>query len=255
MYESLKDKVVLLTGASSGIGKVAAMRYAEEGAKLVLAARREKEGEQTAQEVRDMGGEATFMQTDVADPQACRDLVQACVDNYGRLDIACNNAGIEGDITPITEYPDERFEQVMDINVRGTWYCLQAELKQMAAQGGGGSIVNIGSIASVIGFPGMGPYSASKHAMVGFTKVAAMEGAEHGIRANIICPGLIETEMADRFTGGIGTPTEDYIMSLTPMRRRGTSVEIAELMLWLSADVSSYVTGATYPVDGGALTI
>ena len=253
-FESLKDKVVLLTGASSGIGHVTALAYAEQGAHLVLAARREELGEGVAEEARAKGVRATFVKTDVADRDQCRALVQRCVDEHGRLDIACNNAGIEGDIVPFIDYPDDRFEQVMDINVRGTWYCLQAELRQMVTQSSG-AIVNVGSVAGLIGFPGAAAYSASKHAMVGMTKVAAQEYGEMGIRTNVVCPALIETEMADRFTGGKGSEVEDYIMSLTFMRRRGTPEEVANLILWLSSDESSYVTGAAYAVDGGALTI
>ncbi len=255
MYESLKDKIVLLTGASSGIGEVAAMRYAEEGAHLVLAARREKEGEAVAEQARAKGVDAIFVKTDVANPEDCRNLVRAAVAHFGRIDVACNNAGIEGDIIPIVEQSDDNFERVIDINVKGTWYCMQAQLQQMVEQGHGGAVVNIGSVASLIGFPGAAAYSASKHAMVGMTKVAAQEYAEAGVRVNLVCPALIETTMADRFTGGKETDVEAYIMSLTPMRRRGTPEEVAELILWLSDDVASYVTGASYPVDGGALTI
>lgn len=253
-YDSLNDKVVLLTGASSGIGKVTALAYAEQGAHLVLAARRQELGEEVAEAVRQRGVKATFVQTDVADPAQCRALVQACIDEHGRIDVACNNAGIEGDIVPMIDYPDERFEQVMDINVRGTWYCMQAELRQMVAQQSG-AIVNVGSVAGLIGFPGAAAYSASKHAMVGMTKVAAQEYSELGIRTNVVCPALIETEMADRFTGGKGSDVEDYIMSLTFMRRRGTPEEVANLILWLSSDDAAYVTGAAYAVDGGVLTI
>lgn len=255
MYESLKDKVVLLTGASSGIGEITALRYAEEGAHLVLAARRENEGEAVVERVREKGVDAIFVKTDVSSKDESRNLIRAAVAHFGRIDIACNNAGIEGDIVPIVEQSDDNFERVIDVNVKGTWYCMQAQLQQMVEQGHGGAIVNIGSVASLIGFPGAAAYAASKHAMVGMTKAAAQESAESNIRVNIVCPALIETTMADRFTGGRETDVEAYIMSLTPMRRRGTPEEVAELILWLSDDVSSYVTGASYPVDGGALTI
>lgn len=254
MYESLKGKTVLLTGASSGIGEVTAIRYAQEGANLLLAARREQEGEAVAELARAQGVKARFVRADVSKPDDCRMLVDETLATYGQIDIACNNAGIEGDIVPITEQTDENFEKVMDVNVKGTWYCMQAQLRQMVEQGTGGSIVNIGSVASLIGFPGMGAYAASKHAMLGMTKCAAQENTAHNIRVNLVCPALIETAMADRFTGGKNTETEQFIMSLTPMGRRGTSIEVAELILWLSADVSSYVTGASYPVDGGLMT-
>ncbi len=254
MSNSLQGKTVLLTGASSGIGKATALRYAECGANLVLAARRQEEGEQVAAQARELGVEAIFIQTDVSDPAACRALINAAVGEFGGIDVACNNAGIEGEITPITEYSDAAYQQVMDVNVNGTWYCMQAEIAQMQKQAGG-AIVNVGSVASLIGFPGLAPYSASKHAMAGLTKTAAMEVAEDNIRVNLVCPALIDTVLADRFTGGKGSDTEEYIMSLTPMRRRGTPEEVAELILWLSSDAASYVTGASYPVDGGLMTI
>ncbi len=255
MYDSLQDKVVVLTGASSGIGKVTALRYAEEGAKLVLAARREKEGEEVAELVREKGVEAIFVQTDIAVRDDCRNLVKAAVDAFGRIDVACNNAGIEGDTVPIAEQSDENFERVIDTNVKGSWYCMQSQLQQMIAQGQGGNIVNVGSLLSLMALAGSGAYCASKHAMAGMTKCAAQENAEHNIRVNLVCPALIETAMADRFTGGPGTAGEDYIMSITPMRRRGTPLEVAELILWLSDSASSYVTGGCYPVDGGAFTV
>lgn len=251
---SLSDKVVLVTGGSSGIGRAACLSYAQEGAKVVLSARRAEEGEETAEMVRATGAEAVFVQGDVANAQDVEKMVATCVDTFGTLDIACNNAGIEGAITPFTEFTEKDFDQIMDINVKGTWLCMQAELRQMIAQGGG-SIVNIGSVAGVIGFANAGPYSASKHAMIGLTKTAAQEGAAHNIRVNIVCPGLIETGMADRFTGGKDSDTEAFIMSLTQMRRRGTPQEVVDAIIYLSGDQSSYITGHSMIVDGGATSV
>ena len=251
---SLSDKVVLVTGGSSGIGRAACLSYAQEGAKVVLSARRAEEGEETAEMVRATGAEAVFVQGDVANAQDVEKMVATCVDTFGALDIACNNAGIEGAITPFTEFTEKDFDQIMDINVKGTWLCMQAELRQMIAQGGG-SIVNIGSVAGVIGFANAGPYSASKHAMIGLTKTAAQEGAAHNIRVNIVCPGLIETGMADRFTGGKDSDTEAFIMSLTQMRRRGTPQEVVDAIIYLSGDQSSYITGHSMIVDGGVTSV
>ena len=251
---SLSDKVVLVTGGSSGIGRAACLSYAQEGAKVVLSARRAEEGEETAEMVRATGAEAVFVQGDVANAQDVEKMVATCVDTFGALDIACNNAGIEGTITPLTEFTEKDFDQIMDINVKGTWLCMQAELRQMIAQGGG-SIVNIGSVAGVIGFANAGPYSASKHAMIGLTKTAAQEGAAHNIRVNIVCPGLIETGMADRFTGGKDSDTEAFIMSLTQMRRRGTPQEVVDAIIYLSGDQSSYITGHSMIVDGGVTSV
>jgi NAD(P)-dependent dehydrogenase (short-subunit alcohol dehydrogenase family) len=251
---SLSDKVVLVTGGSSGIGRAACLSYAQEGAKVVLSARRAEEGEETAEMVRATGAEAVFVQGDVANAQDVEKMVATCVDPCGTLDIACNNAGIEGAITPFTEFTEKDFDQIMDVNVKGTWLCMQAELRQMIAQGGG-SIVNIGSVAGVIGFANAGPYSASKHAMIGLTKTAAQEGAAHNIRVNIVCPGLIETGMADRFTGGKDSDTEAFIMSLTQMRRRGTPQEVVDAIIYLSGDQSSYITGHSMIVDGGVTSV
>ena len=251
---SLTGKVVLVTGGSSGIGRTACLSYAREGAKVVLSARRAKEGEETAEMVRAMGAEAVFVQGDVANAQDVEKMVATCVDTFGALDIACNNAAIEGTITPLTEITEEVFDRVIDINIKGTWLCMKAELKQMIAQGGG-SIVNIGSVAGVIGFPNAGPYSASKHAMIGLTKTAAQENAQHNIRVNIVCPGLIETGMADRFTGGKESDTEALIMAITQMHRRGTPQEVVDAIIYLSGDQSSYITGHSMIVDGGATTI
>ena len=251
---SLTDKVVLVTGGSSGIGRAACLSYAQEGAKVVLSARRAEEGEETAEMVRAMGAEAVFVQGDVASAQDVEKMVATCVDTFGTLDIACNNAAIEGAITPFTEFTEKDFDQIMDINVKGTWLCMQAELRQMIAQGGG-SIVNIGSVAGVIGLANAGPYSASKHAMIGLTKTAAQEGAPHNIRVNIVCPGLIETGMADRFTGGKDSDTEAFIMSLTQMRRRGTPQEVVDAIIYLSGDQSSYITGHSMIVDGGVTSV
>jgi len=251
---SLSDKVVLVTGGSSGIGRAACLSYAQEGAKVVLSARRAEEGEETAEMVRATGAEAVFVQGDVANAQDVEKMVATCVDTFGTLDIACNNAGIEGAITPFTEFTEKDFDQIMDVNVKGTWLCMQAELRQMIAQGGG-SIVNIGSVAGVIGFANAGPYSASKHAMIGLTKTAAQEGAAHNIRVNIVCPGLIETGMADRFTGGKDSDTEAFIMSLTQMRRRGTPQEVVDAIIYLSGDQSSYITGHSMIVDGGVTSV
>ena len=223
--------------------------------KLCCRQERSAEGEETAQMIRDAGGQATFVQGDITSGSEVQKMIQTCVDEYGRIDIACNNAGIEGNLGLLTDCSEEDFDRVIDINVKGTWRCMQTELNQMIAQGDGGVIVNIGSVASVIGFPMASAYSASKHAMIGLTKTAAQENAPHNIRVNIVCPALIETEMADRFTGGRESETEQFIMTLTQMRRRGTVDEVADAVQYLSGDQSTYVTGHSLIIDGGATTI
>jgi len=251
----LKGKVALVTGGSGGIGRAICIKYAAEGAKVVLSARRQQEGEETVKIIKAAGGDAFFVQGDVTIQRDVEGMVAACVEQYGQLDIACNNAGIEGELELLTEGSEANFDRVMDINIKGTWRCLRAELDQMISQQQGGNIVNIGSVAGVIGFPMAAPYSASKHAMIGLTKTAAQENAPHNIRVNIVCPALIETEMADRFTGGKNSETEQFIMSLTQLRRRGTVEEVADAAFYLSGDQSSYVTGHSLILDGGATTI
>jgi NAD(P)-dependent dehydrogenase (short-subunit alcohol dehydrogenase family) len=254
MAGTMTGKVVLVTGGSSGIGRATCVRFAQEGAAVVLAARRVVEGEQTAQHVREAGGEVLFVRTDVSQPADVQALVTTCLARYGRLDYACNNAGIEGTSVPLVEYSEAQWDTIMGINLKGTWLCMKAEIPPMRAQGGG-AIVNVASVAGLIGFPGLGPYVATKHGMIGLTKTAAMEHAQDHIRVNVVCPGLIDTAMADRFTGGPQTDVEQFIMSLKPMRRRGTSAEVAEAIVWLCSDAASYVTGHSMVVDGGLMTI
>jgi len=254
MAGTMTGKVVLVTGGSSGIGRATCVRFAQEGAVVVLAARRVAEGEQTAQLVRQAGGEALFVRTDVAQPADVQALVTTCLERYGRLDYACNNAGIEGTIVPLVEASEAQWDTIMGINLKGTWLCMKAEIPPMREQGGG-AIVNVASVAGMIGFPGLGPYVATKHGMIGLSKTAAMEHAQDHIRVNVVCPGLIDTAMADRFTGGPQTDVEQFIMSLKPMRRRGTSAEVAETIVWLCSDAASYVTGHSMVVDGGLMTI
>ena len=252
---TLSGKVALVTGGSGGIGRAICLRYGLEGASVVITARRKEEGEETAAMIRDAGGDALFIQADVTNAADVERMLEQCVAHYGQLDIACNNAGIEGNLKPLTEVTEQDYDAVMDINVKGTWRCMKAELNQMISQGSGGVIVNVGSVAGVIGFPNASTYSASKHAMIGLTKTAAQENAPHGIRVNIVCPALIETGMADRFTGGKDSETEQFIMSLTQLRRRGTVDEVADAVYYLSSDQSTYVTGHPLVIDGGATTI
>lgn len=254
MAGALEGKVALVTGGSGGIGREVCLRYAAEGARVVLTARRDTEGEETAQLIRSNGGEAIFVKGDVTIQKDVDQMISACLDTYGALDVACNNAGTEGSLQLLSEFDEAEFDRIMDINVKGTWRCMKAELNCMIPRAGG-VIVNVGSVAGIIGFPTAGIYSASKHAMIGLTKTAAQENAPHNIRVNIVCPALIDTEMADRFTGGAESEVEAFIMSLTQMRRRGTSQEVADAIMFLSGDQSTYMTGHSLVLDGGATTI
>jgi NAD(P)-dependent dehydrogenase (short-subunit alcohol dehydrogenase family) len=245
MADTMTGKVVLITGGSSGIGRSSGLLFAREGARVVVAARRLDEGEQTVEMIRAAGGEALFVRTDVAQAAAVNALVQTCVERYGRLDYAVNNAGIEGSFTPLIDYSEEDWDTVIDINLKGVWLCMKAEILQMQKHGGG-AIVNISSIGGLIGFPRLGPYVATKHGIIGLTKTAALEYAADKIRVNVICPGMIGTPMADRFVGGMqaaGIDAEQLVLTLTALKRRGTAEEIAEAAVWLCSDAASYVTG------------
>jgi len=230
MADTMAGKVALITGGSSGIGRSVGLLFAREGARVVVTARRTDEGEETVQMIREAGGEACFVQTDVSQAAAVQALVNTCVTRYGRLDYAVNNAGIEGSIVPMIDYTEDDWDAIIDINLKGVWLCMKAEVVQMQ-QNGGGAIVNVSSVGGLIGFPRMGPYVATKHGIIGLTKTAALEYATHHIRVNVLCPGLIDTPMADRVVKGLqagGIDAEHLVMSLTPLRRRGTPAEIAE---------------------------
>jgi NAD(P)-dependent dehydrogenase (short-subunit alcohol dehydrogenase family) len=257
MADTMAGKVALITGGSSGIGRSVGLLFAREGARVVVTARRTDEGEETVQMIREAGGEACFVQTDVSQAAAVQALVNTCVTRYGRLDYAVNNAGIEGSIVPMVDYTEDDWDAIIDINLKGVWLCMKAEVVQMQ-QNGGGAIVNVSSVGGLIGFPRMGPYVATKHGIIGLTKTAALEYATHNIRVNVLCPGLIDTPMADRVVKGLqagGIDAEHLVMSLTPLRRRGTPAEIAEAAVWLCSDAASYVTGHAMVVDGGFMTI
>jgi len=224
---------------------------------VVVAARRVDEGEATVEVIRQAGGEACFVRTDVSQAAAVHALVHTCVARYGRLDYAVNNAGIEGSITPMIEYTEADWDAIIDINLKGVWLSMKAEIVQMQ-KNGGGAIVNISSIGGLIGFPRMGPYVATKHGIIGLTKTAALEYAADHIRVNVICPGLIDTPMTERFVERMqagGIDAEQILLSLAPLKRRGTPEEIAEAAVWLCSDAASYVTGHSLIVDGGFMTI
>ncbi|MEM7143726.1 MAG: glucose 1-dehydrogenase [Verrucomicrobiota bacterium] len=247
---SLTNKVALVTGGTSGIGRAAAIALAKNGAKVVASGRRQTEGEETAQLIADAGGEGTFVQGDVTDEDHIATLVKETVDTYGSLDIAFNNAGIEGLLAPLTEQTSENIDQVLGINVRGVLLSMKHELIQMIAQGNGGAIINTASIAGHGGImPGPGVYVASKHAVVGATKTAALEGAPHNIRINAVAPGGVQTDMLDRFTGGDAS----HMAEMHPLGRIGTVDEIANLVVFLASNDASFITGQSFAADGGWL--
>lgn len=251
MNKELENKVALITGGTTGIGRDTAVLFAKAGAKVIFSGRREVEGKETLHLVRTAGGDGHFIKSDVSKSTDVESLVQKTIEKYGRLDVAVNNAGIEGVWAPLIEQTEENWDQVQNINLKGVWLSLKYEILQMLKQGGGGAIVNMSSVAGLIGAAGAGVYVASKHGVLGLTKSAAIEYAAHGIRVNAICPAVIETPMAERV---FGEPAVNKRMrSLHPLGRFGKSTEVAEAVLWLCSDKSSFTTGQYLAIDGGLL--
>jgi NAD(P)-dependent dehydrogenase (short-subunit alcohol dehydrogenase family) len=251
LTRELQGKVGIVTGATSGIGRETAVLFAKAGAKVVVSGRRELEGKETVDLIRAAGGEGLFVKTDVSKASEVEALVQKAVERFGRLDIAFNNAGIEGVWVPIIDQSEEDWDRTIDINLKGVWLCLKYEIRQMLKQGTGGAIVNMASIAGLMGSAGAAVYSASKHGVLGLTKTAALETAKNGIRVNAVCPGAIETSMAERLFGA--PEVHKHVLGLHPIGRFGTSAEIAEGVLWMCSDRASFMTGQSLVLDGGFL--
>lgn len=247
----LKDKVALVTGAASGIGRAVALAYAREGAKVLVSDLHAAGGDETVALIRGAGGEAVFAAADVADPASGPALVQRAVQAFGRLDIACNNAGIGGAQAATADYPDDAWQQVIAVNLSGVFYGMKAQITQMLAQGQGGAIVNIASILGQVGFASAPAYTAAKHGVVGLTKAAGIEYGSRGVRVNAVGPAFIHTPM---IAGLEADPAgAQALRALHPIGRLGEPAEVAELVLWLSSPAASFVTAAYYPVDGGYL--
>jgi NAD(P)-dependent dehydrogenase (short-subunit alcohol dehydrogenase family) len=251
MTTGLQGKVGLVTGGTSGIGRETAMLFAKAGVKVVVAGRREKEGKETVDLVRGAGGDGLFVKTDVSKASEVDALIQTAVDKFGRLDVAFNNAGIEGVWVPIIRQTEEDFDRTININLKGVWLCLKSEIRQMLKQGGGGAIVNMASITGLVGSAGAAAYSASKHGVIGLTKAAALETARSGIRINAVCPAAVETAMSDRIFGA--PAVHKYVLSCHPIGRFGKAAEIAEAVVWMCSDRASFMTGQSLVLDGGFL--
>jgi NAD(P)-dependent dehydrogenase (short-subunit alcohol dehydrogenase family) len=255
MTGMLAGKSALITGGGGGIGRATALAFAREGARVAVADAAVESAQQTVALVNAAGGQAMSLTGDVTDSAAVAAMIQAVVAAYGRLDCAFNNAGIAGFQVDAAgkkthEWADESFDRMIGVNLKGVWLCMKHELPQMIAQGGG-VIVNTGSIAGLIGLPTSSAYVAAKHGVLGLTKTAALEYAGDNIRVNAVCPGYIETKMTEEVMRRRG----EQLMAQVPFRRMGRPEEIAEMVVWLSSDRASYVSGACYNVDGGYMAI
>lgn len=251
--QSFSGKVALVTGGAAGIGRATALAFAQAGLKLVIADLDAAAGEQTCQEIRLLGSEALFCRCDVSRDAEVAALIAETVRTFGRLDYAFNNAGIEIEKHRLAEGSEAEFDAIFAVNVKGVWQCMKHQLPQMLAQGGG-VIVNTASIAGLLAAPRMSIYSASKHAVIGLTKSAAVEYAKKGIRVNAVCPAVIETDMFRR-AAALDPRKAEFAANIHPIGRLGQAEEIAAAVLYLCSDQASFTTGHSLVVDGGATVI
>ncbi len=247
--KTMTNKVAFITGAASGIGRATAVAFAKQGASVALADVLVDGGRETARLVEAAGGRALFLKCDVASDRDVRSAIGATLEQLGRIDCAFNNAGIEGEQGATQDCTEANWDRVLAINLKGVWLCMKAEIPAMLKQGGG-AIVNCSSIAGLVGFAGIPAYVASKHGIVGLTRTAALELARSNIRVNAVCPGVIQTPMIDRFTHG-EAQIQQQLVAGEPVGRVGKPEEIADAVLWLCSDASSFVTGQAIAVDGG----
>jgi NAD(P)-dependent dehydrogenase (short-subunit alcohol dehydrogenase family) len=248
MHNDLQGKTVLVTGAASGIGRAVALLYGQYGASVMVSDIDETQGQQVVAELTAAGANAQFFKADVGDPAQCRELVQATVAAFATLDIACNNAGITGEMSLTADMSLEGWQRIINVNLNSVFFCLKYELEVMLKQGYG-SIINMSSILGQVGTPTLAGYVTAKHGVVGLTKTAAQEYAAQGIRINAVGPAYIDTPLLSAFSD----ETKAGLVALHPIGRLGRAEEVAELVVWLSSEKASFVTGAYYPVDGGYL--
>lgn len=247
--KTLENKVAIITGAAAGIGKATALQFAEEGAKVVVSDINEENGNKVVKKIKDNGGEAIFVKADASSADDNEMLVKKAVDTFGGLHIAVNNAGIGGPLSLTADYPLNGWGKVIDLNLNGVFYGMKYQIAAIK-KAGGGSIVNIASILGQAGTRQSPAYVAAKHGVVGLTKAAALEYAQENIRINSVGPGYINTPLIEN---SLDKETIEALKGMHPVGRLGESEEVAELILWLASDKSSFVTGSYYPVDGGYL--
>jgi NAD(P)-dependent dehydrogenase (short-subunit alcohol dehydrogenase family) len=244
----MKDKTALVTGAASGIGKATALLFAKEGTSVIISDLQEAAGEAVAADIRSAGGKSAFFKADVSVPEQMESLVNFSVTTFGRLDMAVNNAGISGEMNAAADMSIEGWNKVIAVNLNSVFYGMKYQLQAMLKTGGG-SIVNVGSILSSVGFAGAAGYTAAKHGIIGLTQTAAVEYAAQNIRINTVGPGFIDTPLL----GSLSEEMKKQVITLHPVGRLGKSAEVAELIVWLASDKAAFVTGSYYPVDGGYL--
>lgn len=245
----MKNKVALITGGTVGIGRATAVKFAQEGAKVMITGRQQAEGEKTVRLIQEAGGDGFFLKSDVAIEGDVKNMVDVCLKQFGRLDFAFNNAGVEGKMAPTVEQTQENFHHVMNINVLGVMLSMKHQIPAML-KNGGGAIVNNASIAGTVGMANGGVYVASKHAVIGLTKSAALEVAKQNIRINSVAPGAIETDMYKRFTGE-QSEVREYLKGLHPIGRIAHPNEVATAVVFLCSPNASFITGTNLMVDGG----
>lgn len=249
MAGEFKGKVALVTGGSSGIGRATSLAFAREGARVVFGDIDEAGAQETLSQIKEAGGEAVFVKTDVAKAEDVKALVDKAIHTYDRLDYAHNNAGIDGEFATIVANTEKNFDHVIGVNLKSVWLGMKYEIPEMRKRGGG-AIVNTSSVAGLVAFRTMGPYVASKHGVIGLTKTAALEYSNYGIRVNAVCPGAIRTPMIDTFINN-DAQVEAAMSALQPIGRMGRAEEVASLILWLCSDAAAFVTGASIAIDGG----
>ncbi len=249
MKTGLEGKVVLVTGGASGIGRASCLAFVAEGAKVVVADIAKESGEETASMLRQTGGEAFFVQSDVSNASDVENLVRKTMEKYGRIDCAHNNAGIAGEMVRTGDYSEQAWDSIIKTNLKSVWLCMKFEIEQMLKQQSG-VIVNTASTAGLRGSRFAAAYAASSHAVVGLTKSAALEYITQGIRINAVCPGIVDTPMIQRYIAG-DTKREVQFKAASPIGRMATPAEIAQAVVWLCSDAASYITGHAMVVDGG----